>query len=221
MAQKLNPTSIRIGQYSPWIITYQTYGKSLYYFSYYHFFFLFSFFFTFFNFFSTLSNIFLLDNKIYLFVNTSTTKSNHAKLRFGLKKIKRWPRITNQPKFRFFPVSNILNLASSISFYFQFLFFKKIIFRKIILILAKLLRQQIGTTKLVFLKFGLKKVKLKGFKLKLTGRFENTKNQMAKKVEYAEGSLSLLPVNSVIEFFTLNIYSKLGVCNFKIWLFYY
>nr|YP_011017797.1 ribosomal protein S3 [Campylaephora sungminbooi]WQF69643.1 ribosomal protein S3 [Campylaephora sungminbooi] len=219
MAQKINPTSIKIGQQSPWITTYQTYGKSLFFFSYFHTsYFSHIFLLSSLNNFAFFPNFFFLHNKIYFFVKYDKA----INLRFPLifTYTKNWFFNTPDFKVRFFPISRNLNLASAISFYFKSLVFRKIVFRKILLILINLLSNQLKSSKLVYTKFGVKKVKLKGFKLRLVGRFENSKNQMSKKIEYSEGSLSLLSVNSFNEFFSLNIYSKLGVCNFKVWLFF-
>ena len=83
-----------------------------------------------------------------------------------------------------------------------------------------LLVLQLNSAKILTSKTGLKVLKFKGFKLKLSGRFEESKNQMSKTLEQTSGSISLLSTSSYIEFSTLNINSKLGVCNIKIWLFY-
>ena len=118
-------------------------------------------------------------------------------------------------KLNFFVISNFCS-AQLITFYFNYLVQQNIIFRKAVLVLVSTLILKINSFKVIYSKFGLKKLKLKGFKLKLSGRFENSKNQMSKKLEQTVGVLSLLSLNSYIEFFDLNICSKLGTCSFKI-----
>ena len=219
MAQKINPTSIKIGHQSPWIFICQLYGKSKSDFSFFFIFFHFlNFHFLNFHFFSFPSNLFILSNRYYFVINSGKLKNTSTKS--NLLELKYFPVKKFKAKSRFFSVAKVLTFASGVSFYFKFLVTKKIIFRKALLILIKLLKSQLNLTKIVPLKFGLKKLTLKGFKCVLTGRFENSKTQMAKKLEFSEGSVALLTTNSSVEFFNLNIYSKLGVCNFKIWLFY-
>ena len=84
-----------------------------------------------------------------------------------------------------------------------------------------ILKQQVGQTKLIISKAGLKKIILKGFKVVIVGRFENSKTQMARRVSYKFGLLSLLSLNSFVEFSNIDVNSPLGTYNFKIWLFYH
>nr|WQF69670.1 ribosomal protein S3 [Ceramothamnion sp.] len=227
MSQKINPTSFRIGQQLSWNIVHQSYGKKLLNSSLDIFklgFFLFLF--------NRLSkylvsnsfNFCVLPHKF--FIVTLLTHLNVTKKKLFLEKhtycvltkFKNWYPI--ESNFLFFVSSNEFCSAQAISFYFNILVKEKIIFRKALLILINLLTSQLQTKKIIYSKFGVKKIKFKGFKVKLTGRFENSKNQMSKNMEHIVGSLSLLSIESYTEFSELNIYSKLGVCNFKIWLFY-
>nr|AHX02421.1 ribosomal protein S3 [Ceramium japonicum] len=226
MSQKINPTSLRIGQQFSWNITFQNYGKSLMQLMHYHSNFFFFLFLT-----QKLKNQNLLlanpkfcvfpskfrITKIAVRLNSANKYENDIKFLLSLPSLLYW-----------LPKNSVLIIFLSSSFcsaqilasYFTFLLEKNIIFRRAVTILVNFLETQIKKQKIVYLKFGLKKIKLKGFKIKLSGRFENTKNQMTKKLEYNIGSLSLLSISSYVEFCSLNIYSKLGVCNFKIWLFY-
>nr|YP_011017774.1 ribosomal protein S3 [Pseudoceramium inkyui]WQF69620.1 ribosomal protein S3 [Pseudoceramium inkyui] len=219
MAQKINPTSIKLGQQIPWSITHQGYGKSLWNLSYYYFLMLNL------SFFCTQSQNIAKYFNVCITSKTSVVTVNLISNNFNQVLVKQQVNSTvsnafKNPTFQYFSVVSYLNFAVNISFFFKFLIEQKVMFRKAALILSKLLNLQLGKTKIVYLKFGVKKIKLQGFKFCLSGRFENSKNQMAKKIEYFQGSLSLISIKSETEFFTLNIYSKLGVCNFKVWLFY-
>nr|YP_011017824.1 ribosomal protein S3 [Pseudoceramium tenerrimum]WQF69700.1 ribosomal protein S3 [Pseudoceramium tenerrimum]WQF69736.1 ribosomal protein S3 [Pseudoceramium tenerrimum] len=219
MAQKTNPTSVKLGQQFPWFITYQGYGKSLRNLPYYYYLTLnFSFFCSQLQSTAKYFNVYFTSKTTTFTINLI---SNNSEQNLFLKQANATiPKLFKKSTVQYFVIVSQLDFAVNISFLFKFLIEQKIMFRKATLILKKLLKLQLGKTKLVYLKFGVKKVKLHGFKFSLTGRFENTKNQMSKKIEYSEGSLSLISIQSETEFFTLNIYSKLGVCNFKIWLFY-
>lgn len=226
MAQKINPTSFRIGKQFPWIFVYQPYGKFLTKFSFHH----------------SLFGFFLFLNKLYFSKKFSASSSinvlpksffvvtNFLDLKLLKPSVlenkesqillypKNW--YPKNSKFKLFISNNYFYSAQILTFYFRSLLSYNSNFRKSSLILVKLLSQQINKNKLIYSKFGIKKIKFKGFKIKISGRFENSKTQMSKKLEQTIGSLSLLSVNSYIEFFDLNICSKLGVCSFKIWLFY-
>nr|YP_010199686.1 ribosomal protein S3 [Gracilaria domingensis]UAD89594.1 ribosomal protein S3 [Gracilaria domingensis] len=67
---------------------------------------------------------------------------------------------------------------------------------------------------------GIRVIWLKGFKVRLVGRFDNTKSQMAKSIEQSSGSLSLVSLKNHVEFAQKNLYTKLGSCGLQIWLFY-
>lgn len=92
--------------------------------------------------------------------------------------------------------------------------------KKISIILALLLKKKLNSKKVVFLKNGPVDLIFKGYKIKLSGRIDNQKNQMAKSIIFKEGSLTLTNLNSYIDFKNINLNTKLGVCNIKIWLFY-
>nr|AHX02542.1 ribosomal protein S3 [Sebdenia flabellata] len=64
------------------------------------------------------------------------------------------------------------------------------------------------------------RVNLKGFKIRLAGRLDGSKNQMAKTIEQKVGSLPLASLKSYVEFLNTEIHTKLGTCGLQIWLFY-
>lgn len=69
-------------------------------------------------------------------------------------------------------------------------------------------------------KNGFLKKKLIGFKVQLKGRFEVTKNSMSKKNLIKLGKVNSTNLNNHIIFYEHIFFSKLGVSNLKIWLFY-
>nr|YP_009490454.1 ribosomal protein S3 [Gracilaria textorii]AWH62613.1 ribosomal protein S3 [Gracilaria textorii] len=75
-------------------------------------------------------------------------------------------------------------------------------------------------SKVVYSTKGIRLVYLKGFKVRLVGRFDNTKSQMAKSIQQSSGSLSLVSLKNQVEFTQKNLYTKLGSCGLQIWLFY-
>nr|YP_009295190.1 ribosomal protein S3 [Dasya binghamiae]AOH77202.1 ribosomal protein S3 [Dasya binghamiae] len=77
-----------------------------------------------------------------------------------------------------------------------------------------------NTNKISLCKKGPQKLILKGYKITLSGRFENTKNPMSKTYTTKNGFITLTSLNNNIDFISKNLYTKLGICNIKIWLFY-
>nr|YP_009504390.1 ribosomal protein S3 [Gracilaria chouae]AWX65722.1 ribosomal protein S3 [Gracilaria chouae] len=75
-------------------------------------------------------------------------------------------------------------------------------------------------SKIVYSTKGIRLAYLKGFKVRLVGRFDNTKSQMAKSIQQSSGSLSLVSFKNRVEFVQKNLYTKLGSCGLQIWLFY-
>nr|YP_010199586.1 ribosomal protein S3 [Gracilaria cearensis]UAD89444.1 ribosomal protein S3 [Gracilaria cearensis] len=82
------------------------------------------------------------------------------------------------------------------------------------------LKRHLYHSKIVYSKKGIRLVYLKGFKVRLVGRFDNTKSQMAKSIQQSAGSLSLISLKNQVEFVQKNLYTKLGCCGLQIWLFY-
>nr|ATG87379.1 ribosomal protein S3 [Gracilaria chouae] len=75
-------------------------------------------------------------------------------------------------------------------------------------------------SKIVYSTKGIRLVNLKGFKIRLVGRFDNTKNQMSKSIQQGLGVLSLMSLKNRVEFVNRELYTKLGSCGLQIWLFY-
>nr|YP_011003658.1 ribosomal protein S3 [Gracilaria eucheumatoides]WPS66060.1 ribosomal protein S3 [Gracilaria eucheumatoides] len=91
---------------------------------------------------------------------------------------------------------------------------------KIIWQVYQLLKGHINSSKIIYCTKGIRLVYLKGFKIQLVGRFDNTKSQMAKSIQQNLGSLSLVSLKSYVEFSHKNLHTKLGSCGLKVWLFY-
>nr|WCH57847.1 ribosomal protein S3 [Caulacanthus ustulatus] len=104
--------------------------------------------------------------------------------------------------------------------YFQYLLDANISPNKIMLILRKFLVVCLNSKKIAFFKYGIVNLKLSGFKLRISGRFEDSKSQMAKSVEETSGHLPLTSVKNYVIYSNNHIYTKSGVCGLKIWLFY-
>jgi len=228
MSQKINPKSLRLGNSLTWSIKVQSYGCNKY--KYLNSFYKFN------------KNLYFLDNldKQKRFVNYTEFWYNKSKINFKLylknnvsdinyyfllnrllSNIKYLFSNNIQVNIRIY--SNFINFYSSKALvnYGNYLFKKwNYTPKKIFSILVYLLTKQLNSKKICYGKFGPLKLNLKGFKIILTGRFEASKNQMSKELKVNIGALPLTTLNNNIDFWTTKLYTKLGVCNLKIWLFY-
>jgi|GEM_PF-5891287 len=84
----------------------------------------------------------------------------------------------------------------------------------------KVLNLCLNLNKISYFKKGPFRIKLIGFKIRLAGRFDNSRNQMAKITKYNSGSLSLSTLKNKVEYSKNEIFTKFGTCGFQIWLFY-
>ena len=85
---------------------------------------------------------------------------------------------------------------------------------------SKIILNQLGTKKSIYTTRGPLTLKLSGFRFKLSGRFDNSRNQMTKTLKYAGGSLPMPSINVYSEYSHTHIYTKSGVCGLGIWLTY-
>ncbi len=69
-------------------------------------------------------------------------------------------------------------------------------------------------------KKGFKIKRFVGFKIKLIGRFESSKNAMSKNIIYKFGKINSSNLQINTNFLTYTFFTKLGVSNLKIWIFY-
>lgn len=88
--------------------------------------------------------------------------------------------------------------------------------KKVFNIFINILVSQINKNKHLILNSGLKKVKLKGFKIQLKGRYELSKSSLAKKICFKFGRLTINNLSNNLELINKFIYSKLGKSSLKI-----
>nr|WCH57631.1 ribosomal protein S3 [Hypnea wynnei] len=229
MAQKINPTSLRLGISQLWTSNIQFYGKSfkLYFFLFHY---------------CIKSFIFLkrISNSIGFLIH------------YQQLKIKKYnPIILNiyytQPFFvlkadstRFYnKIQNTLSkffskklcigfylmgfplLSSNLLYsYSQFLVFENLTAKRILWNLSKLLEMHLNSLKIIHTSRGVKILKLKGFKIQIAGRIDDSKTQMAKRLNLNVGSSCLTSLQDYIIYSKSILYSKSGTCGVKIWLFY-
>lgn len=92
--------------------------------------------------------------------------------------------------------------------------------KKIVAIISVLIANKLNKNKVTYSKMGPLNLYLKGYKIILNGRFDNSKSGMAKTLILQNGSLKLISLNNQIDFVSKNLHTKFGVCNLKLWLFY-
>nr|QJH88461.1 ribosomal protein S3 [Pterocladia lucida] len=123
-------------------------------------------------------------------------------------------------KMKYFNINKFLLTSDFIASYAEHLFNQNITLKKIISSLVIFLNTQLGLKKVTFLNKGITNVQFIGFKVRISGRFDNSRNQMSKNYVQGFGSLSLICLNNYVEFYNKSIFTKLGVCSFQVWLFY-
>nr|ANH09497.1 ribosomal protein S3 [Coeloseira compressa] len=221
MPRKINPTSFRLGILQVWSTFFQNYGNSLN--NYVQFltlkFNIQQFFFNFYQYSKFLifnSNLQL--NKSFIFFNFY---SPHFIINKNLV-CKILPSFLDTHfLFRFYviPYFFFLNLNLLIS-YIQFLFNKSINLLKIIRDITLIFFNNIGLKRIILSKNGPLVITLIGFKIYLSGRFDNSRNQMAKCVFKHIGVTPTSSLKHYVEFKYFKINSKLGIIGLQIWIFY-
>nr|YP_011017015.1 ribosomal protein S3 [Gracilaria hainanensis]WQB61693.1 ribosomal protein S3 [Gracilaria hainanensis] len=228
MTRKINPISLRLGLTQVWDLAIQKYSKLNYC---YTLFFLKQF---------QIENIitkilrlnkYLVNDKEFwyirdkLFLNIYIVEliDNHTdKYLFLIKGLSKLVR-------NWFPLKIYLRIYKRIYWmttsnlmisYMAYLFEENKNPNKILWQICMFLKKHLYNSKIVYSTKGIRVVYLKGFKVRLVGRFDNTKSQMAKSIQQSSGSLSLLSLRSQVEFVQKNLYTKLGSCGLQIWLFY-
>lgn len=227
MTQKSNPLSLRLGILQLWTSSFQNYGNTLklfpvliskqlkikYYLE---------------NFFNSNNHLinykeFCCDNQT-LFCNIYFTKISQISVTyFHLKKITQvltyW--YNKNLILRFYYKSNWFYSIDFLMLYITYLHVKLTYsLKKIFMLLISLFAKLTNYKKISFLRIGFKKIQVKGFKIQVKGRFENTKNQMAKTINYKFGSLSLVNLENNVYYRKNCLNTKLGSCTVHVWLFY-
>nr|YP_010726688.1 ribosomal protein S3 [Cystoclonium purpureum f. stellatum]WDY85175.1 ribosomal protein S3 [Cystoclonium purpureum f. stellatum] len=227
MAQKINPISFRLGIVQLWNTNIQIYGKSYkFYFYIFH---------KYLQIYKYLTKLFYLYGFI---INSQEWKleKNKIKLHIFYSKIFFQTEVKDIivikkifsliKKFLFYKIELFLyfnlSLLSINLFvaYTQNLIDENVSSKKIIWTLSKILESYLNSKKIIYHKNGILKLKLKGFKIQLSGRLDNSKTQMAKKYEYVSGYLPLTYIKSHIVYSSNELYTKSGICGIKLWLFY-
>lgn len=230
MAQKTNPIGLRLGTNQVWDLTIQKYGKKQK--SYVNFLkkqFLFNHFFTYHKEFNNAGLVvqkYLTEkyssSKINFVYSTNLCSPNDTSIKKLTVKTK--SALENVSKVEvninlFYSAKSILT-ANLLTNYVSYLFRQNVTLKKIVSNLIQFLKYRLGSKKIIYLKNAAQELELIGFKIKISGRFENTRNRMAKTYEQNIGFLSLTCLKNVIEFYNQTIYTKLGTCSFQIWLIY-
>nr|YP_010619982.1 Ribosomal protein S3 [Tayloriella tenebrosa]WAX03995.1 Ribosomal protein S3 [Tayloriella tenebrosa] len=229
MAKKINLSGKCLALTTLWISQYQHYGKFSF-FSINDFFFLFSLL-KIFNkqlnsntkyFITKIQNL-VLASQIFLIISL-TFINNQLFLNFYRFFFSIWKKnISNRLNFQLFLYLEKNQYFSTrfLKSYILYLVYNKInspkkIFNLLILLLKKNKFQLISS----FSKNGLKKNILIGFKIQLKGRYETTKNEMASQMIVRDGKINSTNLNYTINFVNHFFYTKLGISNLKVWLFY-
>ena len=220
MAQKTNPISLRLGKNQVWGSSLQNYGKTkTINFKFFH---IQLHILKYLNRISYFNNLSLnriewsvSKNRIYLNIYSSHIVSSEN---FNFHKYKKEILETiNQFIFlnifiRFYFKKSWYSISELIFFYIQYLIKKDFSLKKIIVNINKIFKNCLNLEKISYLKDGPTKLKLVGFKIRLAGRFENSRNQMAKVTKCSSGLLSLTSLQYYTEYVKflnlLCIYSK-------------
>nr|YP_009131060.1 ribosomal protein S3 [Asparagopsis taxiformis]AHX02396.1 ribosomal protein S3 [Asparagopsis taxiformis] len=227
MAQKTNPISLKLGKYQVWDSISQNYGKTYIYYSkvlHNHLQFLIYLNRIFFyNFVLSYTEWFILKQKVYLNIYYSDTTFSESLQFFKMQK--EIQKVI--PKFlllkscvRFYLRISISSISMFLMFYTQYLLKKDIALLKIMNSMYKILNSCLNLVKVSYSKNGPIRIKLIGFKIRLAGRFDNSRNQMAKVSKLSLGQLSLTSLNYYMEYSKKDIFTKFGTCGLQIWLFY-
>nr|AHX02495.1 ribosomal protein S3 [Schimmelmannia schousboei] len=228
MAQKINPTSLRLGTTQIWNVFFQNYGKS------YHVYF--KILYKHLRILEVLNQIYLKKNiiidhkniwysKNQVFLNIYYTNflfSSKINYLLFLKVISQiiFKSYLTGGTTRFYLQSKWFTTANLIGAYAQYLLNNLGSPKKLLWNICTLLQTHLNSYKISYSKNGPICIALKGFKIRIVGRFDNSKNQMSKSIEQYIGVLPLVCLNSHVEFLNKEIYTKLGVCSLQIWLFY-
>nr|AYR06598.1 ribosomal protein S3 [Lithothamnion sp.] len=225
MSQKINPISNKLGISQIWDTTFSKYGKN---FKVYNKLFYKQFKVQLYLTFLLVSKNFCLDKITINFTNKNLFVNIFV---FDIDNVNFTPKVSSLLRtnsawlimpiiFNFYKKLNLTNSAFLLSNYFLSLAFKENSPKKILKNIYTVLKDQTGKFKVIYTTQGIKKVKLKGFKLQLSGCFEPSRTQMARTIQCNFGSLPLTTLNGYTEYSNSTLYTKFGSCGLKIWLFY-
>lgn len=228
MAQKVNPTGFRLGTAKVWKSFIQIHGTS-------------------FNIYRTvLREYFQIQSVLFRLFHKNNFILDSQEMKIGndivflniyylnspsrqkLKKVKFFSNIwliINQlfklkVSVRFYLKPELRSTATLVTAYTKYLLEHSTMPMKVLLNICKLLDNNLNSKKISYSKSGIIRMTLKGFKIKLSGRLDGSKSQMAKSIEQSLGTLSLTSLKSYVEYKNEKIYTKSGICGLQIWLFY-
>ena len=92
--------------------------------------------------------------------------------------------------------------------------------KKVLQLIYKVVKSQVKITQFKYTIYGIKKLKLKGFKIQISGCFEASRSQMSKVIKCNFGQIPLMKLNGYIDYSSNTFFTKFGSCGLKIWLFY-
>ena len=226
MSQKINPLSNRLGILQLWDYNHHKYGKNFK--SYVKFIQFETYITNYINRFLNKHNL-LVENiniiqtvqKTVIEIFILDLKNNYSfdKKIFLTNTISHW---LNHPVVVLLYKSNKLGTSSFlITNYVYYLFLQKVSSsKKLLQFVYKILRNQLQRKKIIYTINGVKTIKLKGFKIELSGCFESSRSQMARTVKYSFGSSSLTKLKGYIDYSDNVLFTKFGSCGIKVWLFY-
>uniref|UniRef100_A0A4D6BNG0 Ribosomal protein S3 n=1 Tax=Balbiania investiens TaxID=111861 RepID=A0A4D6BNG0_9FLOR len=226
MSQKINPISFRLGLSQVWDTTFVTYGHNLqpYYFiftkleleNYIKRFFI--------------SKYLLLGssywiikhNKLVVIINyLNLKKSNTKVLKFNKHLSTLVTKWTNSPTKIYLLRNSIWSSSAELVIsYIRITLQKENSLKKVIINTSKIINTQLQHKKTVYTIKGPLNLKLQGFKIISSGRFENSRSNMSKIIKYSGGSLPLPQLNNYVEYSYKEIYTKSGVCSLHVWMLY-
>lgn len=225
MSQKINPISFRLGLFQVWNTTITTYGKKIDFSNLYQK-----------NILEKYLKVLFIKNNLYLgniswFITPKNTFSIIAYTESSKLIVSTKTLISklNTVFTKMFEVSSYIYLIKHSSWcssteliksYILFNINQDVPFKNIFKNTSKIISSQLSTKKILYTVKGPLSLKLKGFKFKLSGRFDNSRNQMTKSMKYTKGALPIPSINTYVEYSQTSIYTKLGTCGLHIWIIY-
>lgn len=230
MSKKINLTGRNIGSNSIWLQKFQLYGKTFSIFKKY-----FSLFFLF-NQILDKKNMFFL-KELFIVNKKIQIKKNNICVFLILSKLEKNSSINlsyflfsfwNKQLTTFFPFK--IKIVILENYYFSQFFLKNLFHylilsknytpKKLFNFIIQFMKQNLNNILISQLKTKITKTKLIGFKIQLKGRFDLTKNTMSKKIIIKLGKVNSTRLSTNIISYSHIFYSKLGLSNLKIFLFY-
>nr|QJH88484.1 ribosomal protein S3 [Pterocladiophila hemisphaerica] len=228
MTQKIHPANLRLGIIQLWNNTIQPYGNFKYCYNK-----------LLYNNFYLLYFIVQYSKKTSLIISKPTFKYKSNKINFVIEyrlgstlskknSIKIINFFTNKIQSLsllklntcYYLVSTWCSNAMIWSLYLKFILKNKVNSQKILWIIFKFYENYLNKKKISYNVNGPVHFVLKGFKLKITGRFDNMRSPLTKTMYQTLGLVTLNSYINKVEFTTVCLYTKNGICSIKIWFFY-